>query len=60
VTQRRNARQFLLASDVERFAYVDLLREAVRVEDLSVVGYGVMSNHVHLVLIPSVTLLART
>ena len=52
VTQRGNARQFLLASDAERFAYLDLLREAVRVEDLSVVGYCVMSNHVHLVLIP--------
>ena len=32
VTQRGNARQFLLASDAERFAYLDLLREAVRVE----------------------------
>ncbi len=52
MTQRGNARQFLLASDAERFAYLDLLREAVRVEDLSVVGYCVMSNHVHRVLIP--------
>ena len=52
VTQRGNARQFLLASEAERFAYLDLLREAVRVEDWSVVGYGVMSNHVHRVLIP--------
>ena len=40
VTQRGNARQFLLASDAERFAYLDLLREALRVEDLSVVGYA--------------------
>jgi len=32
VTQRGNARQFLLASEAERFAYLDLLREAVRVE----------------------------
>ncbi|MGO9271570.1 MAG: hypothetical protein ACLQOO_15125 [Terriglobia bacterium] len=52
VTQRGNARQFLLASDAERFAYLDLLRDVVRVEDLSVVGYGVMWNHVRLVLIP--------
>jgi len=52
VTQRGNARRFLLASDAERFAYLDLLREAARVEDLSVVGYCAMSNHVHLVLIP--------
>jgi len=52
VTQRGSARQFLLASEAERFAYLDLLREAVRGEAWSVVGYGVMSNHVHRVLIP--------
>ena len=52
MTQRGNARQFLLASDAERLAYLDLLREAVRVEDCSGVGYGVMSNHLPRVLIP--------
>src|SRR5208337_4685663 len=52
VTQRGNARQFLLASDSERMVYLDLLRQAVRVEGVSVVGYCLMSNHVHLVVIP--------
>ena len=52
VTQRGNARQFLLATDSERMVYLDLLRQAVRVEGVSVVGYCLMSNHVHLVAIP--------
>jgi len=30
VTQRGNGRQFLLASDAERLAYLELLRQAVR------------------------------
>jgi len=52
VTQRGNGRQYLLAADAERSVYLDLLRAAVRVEGLSVVGYCLMSNHVHLVAIP--------
>jgi REP element-mobilizing transposase RayT len=52
LTQRGNARQYLLDSDAERTVYLDLLRAAVRVEGLSVVGYCLMSNHVHLVVIP--------
>ena len=52
VTQRGNGRQFLLATDSERVVYLDLLRQAVRVEGLTVVGYCLMSNHVHLVVIP--------
>jgi putative transposase len=52
VTQRGNARQFLLASDSERMVYLDLFRQAVGVEGLSVLGYCLMSNHVHLVVVP--------
>ena len=52
VTQRGNARQFILASDAERLVYLDLLRQAVQVHGLSVIGYCLMSNHVHLVAIP--------
>ena len=32
--------------------YLDLLRQAVREHELSVVGYCLMSNHVHVVVIP--------
>ena len=52
VTQRGNGRQFLLATDSERMVYLDLLRQAVHLHAVSVVGYGLMSNHVHLVVIP--------
>jgi putative transposase len=52
VTQRGNARQFILASEVERMVYMDLLRQAVQLHPLSVIGYCVMSNHVHLVVVP--------
>lgn len=52
VTQRGNGRQFLLDSDAERLVYIDLLRAAARSEGLSVMGYCLMSNHVHLVGVP--------
>jgi putative transposase len=52
VTQRGNARQFILASDAERTVYLDLLRQSVQDHPLSLIGYCLMSNHVHLVVIP--------
>jgi len=52
VTQRGNARQFILASDAERLVYLDLLHEHVQLYELSVLGYCLMSNHVHLVVVP--------
>jgi putative transposase len=52
VTQRGNARQFILATDAERGVYLDLLRKYVELYALSLLGYCLMSNHVHLVVIP--------
>jgi len=52
VTQRGNARQFVLAEDRERATYLELLRHSVRLHDLALLGYCLMSNHVHLILIP--------
>jgi len=52
VTQRGNARQFILTSDAERTVYLELLRHAVKLHCLSVIGYCLMSNHIHLVVIP--------
>jgi REP-associated tyrosine transposase len=52
VAQRSNARQFILASDAERAVYLDLLRQAVQLHPISLIGYCLMSNHVHLVVIP--------
>jgi putative transposase len=52
VTQRANARQFILNSGPERMVYMDLLRQAVQLHPLCLLGYCLMSNHVHLVVIP--------
>ena len=52
VTQRGNARQFILATDAERMVYLDLLRSSVPRQGVTVVGYCLMSNHVHLVVVP--------
>src|ERR1700757_4005208 len=52
VTQRGNARQFLLATDEERAVYLDLLQKNIRLHELRLIGYCLMSNHVHLVVIP--------
>jgi REP-associated tyrosine transposase len=52
VTQRGNARQFILDGDVDRKVYLDLLRENADKHQASLVGYCLMSNHVHLVMVP--------
>ena len=54
VTPRGNARQFLLASDGERLVYLELLRH-IQLHHLSLLGYCLMSNHVHLVIVPRKT-----
>jgi putative transposase len=52
VTQRGNARQFILTTDDERTVYVNLLRKYSGLCDLPLLGYCLMSNHVHLVAVP--------
>ena len=52
VTQRGDGRQDILADDVGRRVYLDLLRQAVRSQEVQVLGYCLMSNHVHVVAIP--------
>ena len=52
VTQRGNARQVILASDNDRLTYLALLREYAQLYGLSVLGYCLMSNHVHLIAVP--------
>jgi len=52
VTQRGNARQFLLASDGERLVYLELLRQYIQLHHLSLLGYCLMCNHMHLVVVP--------
>jgi len=52
VTQRGNARQFLLDNDADREVYLSLLRKSSDEHHASLAGYCLMSNHVHLVMVP--------
>ena len=52
VTQRGNARRFILDCDADRVAYLNLLRRNIELHGLGLIGYCLMSNHVHLVVTP--------
>jgi putative transposase len=52
VTQRGNGRRFILASDTDRSVYLTLLRENIESCRVSLLGYCLMSNHIHLVVVP--------
>jgi REP element-mobilizing transposase RayT len=47
VTQRGNGRQSILESDNERLVYLELLRHCAHLRGLTLLGYCLMSNHVH-------------
>jgi putative transposase len=52
ITQRGNNRQDVFFVDDDRRVYLELLKAQADKEALEVVGYCLMSNHVHLVAIP--------
>jgi REP element-mobilizing transposase RayT len=52
VTQRGNARQFILACDADRKVYLGLLRQSISLHGVDLIGYCLMSNHVHLIAVP--------
>lgn len=52
MTQRGNGRQYVLAADADRLVYLELLRQSSQLHEMSLLGYCLMSNHVHLVVIP--------
>jgi putative transposase len=52
VTQRGNARQVVLSDDADRILYLELLRQHCELYHLSLLGYCLMSNHVHLIAVP--------
>ncbi|HUL17221.1 MAG TPA: transposase [Terriglobales bacterium] len=52
VTQRGNGRQSILESDNERLVYLELLRHCAHLRGLTLLGYCLMSNHVHLLVVP--------
>lgn len=53
VTQRGNARRFILQGDADRRVYLDLLRQSIDLHSLTLIGYCLMSNHIHLIVTPS-------
>jgi putative transposase len=52
ITQRGNARRFVLEGDADRSVYLDLLRQSAELHGIGLIGYCLMSNHIHLVAIP--------
>ncbi|MBZ0271098.1 transposase [bacterium] len=52
VTQRGNNRQDVFFTDADREIYLDLLRAETRRFGVAVMGYCLMTNHVHLIVIP--------
>jgi REP element-mobilizing transposase RayT len=52
VTQRGNARPFILATEADCKVYMDLLRQNLELHSLALLGYCLMANDVHLILVP--------
>jgi REP element-mobilizing transposase RayT len=53
ITQRGNGRRFILDCDADRAVYLKLLHENMDLHGVALIGYCLMSNHVHLVAIPT-------
>jgi putative transposase len=52
VTQRANGRRFIFLTDAERGVYLELLRLSTVLHGVQVIGFCLMSNHVHIVAAP--------
>jgi putative transposase len=52
VTQRGNRRQQTFFSDADYAAYLDVLGQGCRAAGVEILGYCLMPNHVHLILVP--------
>src|SRR5439155_21851386 len=53
VTQRGNNRQDVFFVDDDRVAYLKLLGQQCRKHGVSLLGYCLMNNHVHLIAVPA-------
>ena len=61
VTQRGNAQQVIFTQDGDRITYLELLWQCSQLYRLSLLGYCLMSNHVHLIVVPhAATAMANT
>jgi REP element-mobilizing transposase RayT len=52
ITQRGSARQTVFSTRMDRRVYLGLLREQARLTELPILAYCLMSNHIHLILVP--------
>jgi putative transposase len=52
ITQCGNNRQAVFLADEDRYVYLQLLKEQSEKYGLEVMGYCLMSNHIHLVAVP--------
>lgn len=52
ITQRANARHFIPQEEAERKVYLDLLRHGMELWGVGLIGYCLMSNHIHLIAVP--------
>jgi putative transposase len=53
VTQRGNNGQDVFFTDDDRRTYLATLRDRCEAADVRVLGYCLMTNHVHLIVVPS-------
>jgi putative transposase len=53
LTQRGNHRQQVFFSDSDRLVYMTLLEKYTSLQQVALIGYCLMTNHIHLALIPS-------
>jgi putative transposase len=53
ITQRGNARRDVFYSDTDRRTYIGLLKFYALKHDLSILGFCLMTNHIHLVVVPA-------
>jgi putative transposase len=52
ITQRASGKRFIFQTDAERLVYLRLLRESTDLHEVAVIGFCLMSNHVHIVAAP--------
>jgi putative transposase len=52
VTQRGNGRRVVFETDNDRMVYLGLLQQHARLRRLAILGYCLMPNHVHLIVVP--------
>ena len=52
VTQRGTGRRVVFETDNDRLVYLGLLQQHAKLQHLAILGYCLMPNHVHLVVVP--------